>query len=149
MGDKRVKRKKRMTRREIDSGLDDVVKTLRSDMIKALDIKQASRKLEETIRRLKEREEALNETINHLTKTRDMLYKELEMKKNKERELKSKVMDLKDDKTSLESDKMLLAGQVNNLRKEKEHLELSLEKTNDMLVELKSHIEGFDEEIRK
>ena len=97
-----AKKRKKITMREIDLGLDDVVKTLKSDMIKALDIKEASKNLEQTVGKLKDREIALKEVIGKLTTARDALSKELNIQKKKEQELTSKIEDLKDDKAALE-----------------------------------------------
>jgi chromosome segregation ATPase len=144
-----AKKEKKITMKEIDLGLDDVVKTLKSDMIKALDIKEASRNLEDTVRKLKDKEESLREVIVKLTTARDALSKELELQRKKEEELTSRVEDLKDDKAALESDKLTLTNEIKNLKKEKEQMQLSLEKTNDMLMELKTHISEFDEEIKR
>ena len=144
-----AKKEKKITMKEIDLGLDDVVKTLKSDMIKALDIKEASKNLEETVRKLKDKEESLREVVSKLTTARDALSKELGIQKKKEEELTSRVEDLKDDKAALESDKLTLTNEIKNLKKEKEQMQLSLEKTNDMLMELKTHISEFDEEIKR
>jgi len=144
-----AKKGKKITMKEIDLGLDDVVKTLKSDMIKALDIKEASKNLETTVGKLKDREIALKEVIGKLTNARDALSKELGTQKKKEQELSSKIEDLKDDKASLESDKLTLLDEIKNLKKEKEQMQLSLQKTNDMLMELKAHITEFDEEIKR
>ena len=144
-----AKKEKKITMKEIDLGLDDVVKTLKSDMIKALDIKEASKNLEVTVRKLKDKEESLREVVSKLTTARDALSKELGIQKKKEEELTSRVEDLKDDKATLESDKLTLTNEIKNLKKEKEQMQLSLEKTNDMLMELKTHISEFDEEIKR
>jgi chromosome segregation ATPase len=140
---------KKRTRKEIDMELDDVVKTLKSDMIKALDIKEESKKLEEKVRKLKDKEIHLNEVVSQLKSTRDKLFQELDKGKVREKNLESKIGDLADDKAALESDKLTLREEIKNLKKEKEQMQLSLEKTNNMLVELKAHIAEFDEEIRE
>jgi chromosome segregation ATPase len=114
---------KKLTMKEIDLGLDDVVKTLKSDMIKALDIKEASINLEDTVRKLKDKEESLREVVIKLTTARDALSKELEIQRKKEEELASRVEDLKDDKAALESDKLTLSNEIKNLKKEKEQMQ--------------------------
>jgi len=73
----------------------------------------------------------------------------LDIQKKKEAQLVSRLEDLKDDKAALESDKLTLHEEIKNLKKEKDQLQLSLEKTNDMLIELKTHIAEFDEEIKR
>lgn len=144
-----MKKVRKRTRKEIDMDLDDVVKTLKSDMIKALNIKEESKKLEEKVRKLKDKEIHFNEVISQLKSTRDKLYEELEKGKGRGKELESKIVDLRDDKAALESDKLTLEEEIKNMKKEKEQMQLSLEKTNNMLVELKAHIAEFDEEIRE
>jgi len=144
-----MKKVKKRTRKEIDMDLEDVVKTLKSDMIKALDIKEESKKLEEKVRKLGDKEIHLSEVISQLKSTRNKLYKELERGREREEKLGSKIADLRDDRAALESDKLSLVEEIKNLKKEKEQMQLSLEKTNNMLVELKAHISEFDEEIRE
>ena len=130
--------------KKIHKELTDIVSILSSDVIKALDIKQAKSELDQKVRQLKNQEIELKEVIVHLKETRDKLMTEMQ---NKEAE--KKISKLKGDKVGLESEKQSLQEAIKNLEIEKEQMNKSLEKTNDLLVSLKHEIEQFDEEIRK
>ena len=142
-------KKKRVNRKNLDKEMKDVVKTLKSNMITALDIKEASKQLGEKIRKMQDKEVHLKELIGSLKSTRDNLYKELENTEKRCKELGSKISDLKDDKAGLVSENLALGDQIKNMKKEREEMETDLQQTNDMLVELKSHILEFDKEIKR
>ncbi len=140
---------KKMTKEEIHSGLESILGTLTEDVTKALDIKEAKKQLEQKIEQLKREEIQLKDVVSHLKITREKLLEELKRKEKQEEELQSKVFSLKEDRAKLEAEKLALEDEIKNLKKEKEMMQQSLEKTNDMLVRLKHHIEEFDEELKK
>jgi len=130
-------------------GLEDVVDTLTEDVVKALDIKEQKKQLNEKIRKLKHEEIQLKEVVGDLKKTRDMLQVELDKKADNINILQSKIENLKEDKAHLSSEKVTLSEQIKNLENEKQLMSISLGKTNDMLTKLRQQIESFDEEIKK
>ncbi len=141
-------KKRKPGKEEIVKDLEGVVNTLSTDMVTALDIKGEKKRLSEKVKELKMEESHLRELVSDLKTTRNKLKIELQAKGEEEEGLKVKISVLKDDRSALESDKLVLAEQIKNLKKEKEQMNQSLEKTNDVLVKLKHHIQDFDDEIR-
>ncbi|MCK5023845.1 MAG: hypothetical protein KAS04_06730 [Candidatus Aenigmarchaeota archaeon] len=134
--------------KEIHAGLDDILGTLNEDVVKALNIKEERKLLDQKVRQLKGEEIQLREVVNHLKETRNKMQDELKAKEKQEEGLQSKIGELKEGKAGLEADKTILGQQIGNLQKEKVLMQNSLEKTNDMLITLKHQIADFDEEIR-
>ncbi len=141
--------KKRMTRGEVHKHLKSVVNVLSDDVVTALNIKKEKEDLEDKIRRLHNEEIQLKDVIEHLQVTRDKMQFELKKKAKDEADLQSKVDQLKEDRAGLESDRMVLKTQIMQMKREKQSTEKALEHTNDMLMQLKHHIEAFDREIRE
>lgn len=139
---------KRKSMKHVHEGLDGILGTLSEDVVKALNIKEERKLLEQKVRQLKNEEIQLREVVNHLKGTRDKMQTELKKKEREEENLQSKVGALKEDRAGLEADRTMLGQQINNLQKEKTLMQESLEKTNDMLITLKHQIADFDEEIR-
>ena len=86
--------------------------------------------------------------VAHLQKTRDKMHSELKKKAKYESDLQIKIDNLKEDRAGLESDGIVLKTQIAQMKKEKVNLEKALSHTNDMLMQLKHHIEVFDREIK-
>jgi chromosome segregation ATPase len=135
--------------KEVHKGLRGVLTTLNTDVIKALDIKEAKKSLEEKVRQLINEEIELKEVVAHLKVTKEKLQSNLKNKESEMKRLQSRIGNLKGSKASLESEKLVLNEQVKNLKVEKEQMSKSLEKTNDLLTMLKQDIAQFDEEIRR
>ena len=135
-------------RKEIGKDLNDVVDTLTDDVVKALDIKEEKKLLEQQVMKLKEEEGELKSIVTHLKTTRDRLQEELKRREKQEAELQMKINELKEDKAGLESERLMLNEQIKNLVKEKELMKKSLEKTNDLLIKLRHQVSEFDEEIK-
>ena len=72
--------------KEIHEGLEGVLNTLTEDVVKALDIKEEKKILEQQIRQLKDEEIQLREVVEHLKKTRDKMQGELKKKEKEEDE---------------------------------------------------------------
>lgn len=140
--------KRKRSMRHVHEGLEGVLSTLNEDVVKALDIKEERKLLEQKVRQLKNEEIQLREVVDHLKETRNKMQSELKKKEGEEENLQSKVSGLKEDRAGLEADKTMLGSQISNLQKERALMQKSLEKTNDMLVTLKHQIADFDEEIR-
>jgi chromosome segregation ATPase len=139
---------KRKSVEEIHAGLKGVLDTLSEDVVKALDIKEERRVLEKKVRQLRDQEIQVREVVDHLKKTRDKMQVELKKKEKQEEDLQSKINAMKEDRAALQSEKLVLGQQIKSLQREKEMMQKSLEKTNDMLISLKHQITEFDEEIR-
>jgi len=139
---------KRKPMKDIHEGLDGILGTLSEDVVKALNIKEERKLLDQKVRQLKNEEIQLREVVIHLRETRDKMQTELKKKEKQEEGLQSKIGALKEDRAGLEADRTMLGQQINNLQKEKGLMQKSLEKTNDMLITLKHQISDFDEEIR-
>jgi chromosome segregation ATPase len=139
---------KRKSVEEIHAGLKGVLDTLSEDVVKALDIKEERRILEKKVRQLRDQEIQVREVVDHLKKTRDKMQIELKKKEKQEEDLQSKINALKEDRAGLQSEKLMLGQQIKSLQREKQTMQKSLEKTNDMLISLKHQITEFDEEIR-
>ncbi len=136
------------TTKDIHGELENIVNILNSDVIKALDIKQAKKSLEKKVRQLINEEIELKEVVDNLKTTRDKLSSELNNKETAINDLQDKIGALKNDRSQLESERVVLSEQIKNLRLEKNQMNKSLEKTNDLLLMLKNEITQFDEEIK-
>ena len=90
--------------KKIHKELTDIVSILSSDVIKALDIKQAKSELDQKVRQLKNQEIELKEVIVHLKETRDKLMTEMQNKEAEKKSLQDKISKLKGDKVGLESE---------------------------------------------
>ena len=134
-------------RKQIGKELNDFVGTLTEDVVKALDIKEEKKLLEEQVTKLKEEEGELKNIVAHLKSTRNKLQEELKKREKQETDLQMKIRELKEDRAGLESEKVTLNEQVKNLTKEKTLMKKSLEKTNDLLIKLRHQVAEFDEEI--
>ncbi|MBN2043130.1 MAG: hypothetical protein JW754_04975 [Candidatus Aenigmarchaeota archaeon] len=136
------------TVKDIHGELESIVNILNSDVIKALDIKEAKKSLEKKVRQLINEEIELKEVVDNLKTTRDKLSSELNNKETEIKDLQDKIGALKNDRSQLESARLVLSEQIKNLKIEKAQMNKSLEKTNDLLVMLKNEITQFDEEIK-
>ncbi len=134
--------------KHIHEGLKGVLDTLSEDVVKALDIKEERRLLEKKVRQLRDQEIQLRDVVDHLKTTRDKMQVELKKKGKQEESLQSKINALKEDRAGLQSEKFMLGQQIRSLQREKQIMQKSLERTNDMLITLKHQIAEFDEEIR-
>lgn len=140
--------KKEKSKDELINDLEGLVDILSSDMITAMDIKNEKKKLLMRIRDLRREEIELNDMVIHLKSARGKLESELDKKEREEEDLKLKLVELKEGKATMETEKFSLEQQVRQLKQEKDDLNESLERTNDILIKLKHHIEQFDETIK-
>lgn len=138
---------KKVSHKHVHKELKGILETLNSDVIKALDIKEAKKQLEEKTRQLINEEIELKDVVAHLKDTKSKLQNELNTKEREVKGLQDKISHLKEDRAGLESTKLSLTEQIKNLNLEKEQMFKSLEKTNNLLVSLKHEITSFDDQI--
>jgi len=86
--------------------------------------------------------------VDDLEATRDKQAMVIKKREAEEEELMNRVSILKDEKAGMESDKITLNQSIDSLRREKEDLNASLDRTNDLLVRFRAHIEEFDEDLK-
>jgi chromosome segregation ATPase len=122
--------------------------TFSDDMITALDLKDEKKNLLKKINELKREEAHLMDLIQDLESTRDKQALQIKNKEMEEEELKNRVSMLKDEKAGMVSEKIRLNQQINALKGERENLNASLDRTNDLLVRFRHHIEEFDEDLK-
>jgi len=122
--------------------------TFSDDMITALDLKDEKKNLLRKINELKREELHLMDMIEDIEATRDKQAMEIKKKEAEEEELKTRVSGLKDEKADMESEKITLNQQISTLKREKDDLNASLDRTNDLLVRFRAHIEEFDDDLK-
>jgi chromosome segregation ATPase len=117
-------------------------------MITSLDLKDEKKSLLKKVNELKREEIHLQDMVEDLEATRDKQANEIKRKEEEEIELQNNVAILKDEKAGMESDKITLNQQIDALKREREELNASLERTNDLLIRFRAHIEEFDEDLK-
>jgi chromosome segregation ATPase len=128
--------------------LEKLLGTFSDDMITTLDLKDEKKALLKKLSELKREEVHLQDMVDDLERTRDKQAVEIRKRESEEQGLMDRVSILKDEKADMESDKITLNQQIDALKREKEELNSSLERTNDLLVRFRAHIEEFDEELK-
>jgi len=128
--------------------LEKLLGTFSDDMITSLDLKDEKKRLLQKINELKREEIHLQDMVEDLEATRDKQAAEIKRKEEEEMDLQNRVAILKDEKAGMESDKITLNQQIDALKREREELNASLERTNDLLVRFRHHIEEFDEDLK-
>jgi|GEM_PF-1407857 len=128
--------------------LEKLLGTFSDDMITSLDLKDEKKNLLKKINELKREEIHLQDMVEDLEAARDKQATEMEKKEREEEDLKNRVTVLKDEKAGMESEKITLNQQIDVLKREKEDLNASLERTNDLLIRFRAHIEEFDDELK-
>jgi len=133
---------------ELIKELEKLLGTFSDDMITALDIKSEKKSLLKKIRDLKKEELHLKDMVEDLEAARNKQAAELKKKAVKEAELKQKIDQFKEETADMESEKITLNQQIKELKQEREELNASLERTNDLLVRFRHHIQEFDQSIK-
>ncbi|GEM_PF-5106225 len=144
----KLRKTKGVSRGQHVKALENIVDTLTTDVVKALDIKEEKKSLLKDIRKLREQKASLQLNVRSLTKTRERLQRNMQKKNKEAANLKSKIRRLKESNADLTSEQVNLETKVKHLTGETVKMQDSLDRTNDLLMKLKYEVKAFDEEIK-